>query len=117
MSSRHTRLLVLTFDAFGTIFRPRQPIGQQYADAAGAHGLKGFTSQNVEATFRTGEARERWCEHANTVEAFQSTKQKFVNYGKAEGLDPKTWWANVRNLIDLTLVVHPDDLQLDAFCS
>lgn len=51
------RPCVLTFDAFGTLFYPRQPIGQQYAETARMHGLSGFTDHDVEASFRKGEKR------------------------------------------------------------
>ncbi|KAI4286180.1 MAG: hypothetical protein L6R38_000076 [Xanthoria sp. 2 TBL-2021] len=80
MSSGRVRPLVLTFDAFGTLFEPRQSIGQQYADAARTHGLTGLTNQHVEASFR---------------KAFQSSTKDYPNYGKAAGMDPRQWWANV----------------------
>ncbi len=51
------RPLVLTFDAFGTLFHPRQPIAQQYAEAARMHGLSGFTDQDIEASFPKGEQK------------------------------------------------------------
>ncbi|KAL8812022.1 MAG: hypothetical protein Q9200_001354 [Gallowayella weberi] len=52
MSLGRGRHLVLTFDAFGTLFYPRQPIGQQYAETARTYGLSGFTDQDVEENFR-----------------------------------------------------------------
>ena len=48
----------MTFDAFGTLFYPRQSIGQQYAEVARNHGLSGFTHQDIEASFRKGEKGE-----------------------------------------------------------
>ncbi|KAL9608207.1 MAG: hypothetical protein Q9167_006948 [Letrouitia subvulpina] len=48
------RPCVLTLDAFGTLFHPRQPIGQQYAETAKKHGLLGFTDEEVASSFRTG---------------------------------------------------------------
>ncbi len=59
MFSGRLRPLVLTLDAFGTLFHPRQPVGQQYAEVAHIHGLSGFTHQDVEASFRKGEERGR----------------------------------------------------------
>ncbi|KAL8820481.1 MAG: hypothetical protein Q9223_001311 [Gallowayella weberi] len=54
MSLGRGRHLVLTFDAFGTLFYPRQPIGQQYAETARTYGLSGLTDQDVEENFRKG---------------------------------------------------------------
>lgn len=46
--------LILTFDAFGTLFRPREPIARLYAQAARRHGLTGFTDDEVGEGFRKG---------------------------------------------------------------
>lgn len=51
------RPLVLTFDAFGTLFHPRQPIGHTYAEAARMHGLSGFTNQDIMASFPKGKQK------------------------------------------------------------
>lgn len=51
------RPLVLTFDAFGTLFHPCRPIGQQYAEAARMHGLSGFTDKDIEASFPKGKQK------------------------------------------------------------
>lgn len=80
MPISRNRHLVLTFDAFGTLFYPRRPIGQQYAEVARRHGLSGFTDQDVGIGFRN---------------AFRSEKKKHPNYGKAVGMDANQWWANV----------------------
>lgn len=48
------RRLVLTFDAFGTLFYPKDTIGKQYAQVAGQHGISGFTSDQLDITFRHG---------------------------------------------------------------
>ncbi|KAL8698769.1 MAG: hypothetical protein Q9224_001699 [Gallowayella concinna] len=80
MSFGRGRPLVLTFDAFGTLFHPCKPIGQQYAETARKHGLTGFTDQDLEASFR---------------KAFKYARKEHSNYGKAVGLDANRWWANV----------------------
>ena len=48
------RRLVLTFDAFGTLFRPKRPVHEQYADLARKHGLSGFTDEEVGHNFKLG---------------------------------------------------------------
>lgn len=48
------RAIVLTLDAFGTLFTPREPIAQQYGYVARRHGLSGFTDEQVGTTFRAG---------------------------------------------------------------
>ncbi|CAL8578148.1 hypothetical protein XPA_003950 [Xanthoria parietina] len=99
MSSSRVRPLILTFDAFGSLFYPRQSIGRQYADAARTYGLTDLTNQHVEASFRKGEDRARalMVEPANYGKAFQSSRKDYPIYGKAAGMDPRTWWANVIN--------------------
>lgn len=57
MSLIRGRPCLLTFDAFGTLFHPRKPIGLQYAEVARKHGLSGFTNEEVGASFRKGEER------------------------------------------------------------
>ena len=48
------RSLVLTLDAFGTLFRPRESVFKQYADAGRRHGLSGFSDEQVEKNFKLG---------------------------------------------------------------
>lgn len=50
----HRRSLCLTFDAFGTLFHPRQPIATQYAAVAREHGLSGFTDEEISKRFKGG---------------------------------------------------------------
>lgn len=58
-SSKKIKNLVLSLDAFGTIFHPRRPIAQQYISAAQAHGLKidWKDEESVLAEFKGGESR------------------------------------------------------------
>ena len=53
MKSKPT--LLLTLDAFGTLFIPREPIAKQYGDLARRHGLTGFSNEDVDSSFRKGE--------------------------------------------------------------
>lgn len=48
------RAIVLTVDAFGTLFTRREPIAKQYGYVARKHGLSGFTDEEVETNFRIG---------------------------------------------------------------
>ncbi|KAK4570303.1 hypothetical protein LTR86_002383 [Recurvomyces mirabilis] len=74
------RHLLLCFDAFGTLFTPKRPIPQQYGDVARSLGLTGFTDDQVHSSFRA---------------AFKAEAKKNPNFGKANGLDPTTWWTNI----------------------
>ena len=78
MSQR--RRLLVTFDAFGTLFTPREPIAKSYADAARKCGISGFTDDQVASSFR---------------EAFKQESKKAPNYGKKKGLKAPEWWLNV----------------------
>lgn len=46
--------LLLTFDAFGTLFSPKFPIAIQYALAAQEHGLVGVKVADIPAAFKKG---------------------------------------------------------------
>lgn len=55
MSYHRGRVLLLTFDAFGTLFTPRMPIAKQYAMVAQRHGL--FVNEDdLHHSFRQGES-------------------------------------------------------------
>jgi len=45
---------LITFDAFGTLFTPREPIAKQYSEVASQLGLSGITESAVQSSFRTG---------------------------------------------------------------
>ena len=51
---RTKRNLLLTFDAFGTLFEPRKPIAVQYAEVARLYNLSGFSSEDVGQAFKNG---------------------------------------------------------------
>lgn len=51
---RPTKHVVLTFDAFGTLYSPRQPIAQTYADVANKHGVTGASVDGIDFNFRKG---------------------------------------------------------------
>jgi hypothetical protein len=53
MMSRGNALL-LCFDAFGTLFKPRAPIHRQYDEIAKSLGMRGFDAEDIRRTFKTG---------------------------------------------------------------
>ena len=46
--------LLLTFDAFGTLYKPRSAIGSLYAACARQNGLKGFSDSVIQESFFKG---------------------------------------------------------------
>jgi len=72
--------LLLCFDAFGTLFKPKAPVPQQYAEVAKSLGLGGFSNDDVAASFKL---------------AFKRESTENPNYGKATGLGAEKWWANI----------------------
>ena len=72
--------LFLTFDAFGTLFTPREPIAKSYAITARKYGLSGFTDDEIALRFR---------------EAFKQQSKFSPNYGKKTGMEPRQWWSDV----------------------
>lgn len=74
------RNLLLCFDAFGTLFKPKYPVPEQYAAVARQCGLDGFSVAQLEASFKA---------------AFKGESQAHPNYGKASGMGAEKWWTNV----------------------
>ncbi|CAK4031909.1 uncharacterized hydrolase [Lecanosticta acicola] len=93
-----SRNLLLCFDAFGTLFKPRQPIGQQYADVARSFGLGGFSNDDVAKSFK---------------EAFQKESKANPNFGKANGLNPEKWWTNIITNTFQPLIPPKQDIPKD----
>ena len=74
------RNLLICFDAFGTLFSPKRPVAQQYAEVASSMGPRPFTEDEVQSSFKI---------------AFKSELKRNPNYGKATNMSPETWWTNV----------------------
>ncbi|KAJ5549042.1 hypothetical protein N7513_006276 [Penicillium frequentans] len=81
------RTLLLTFDAFDTLFHPREPVPNQYASTAHEFGLSrtAITPQKLKAAFKT---------------TFREQASRYPNYGRADVLrgrygGPKQWWEEV----------------------
>ncbi|KAI9091014.1 HAD-like domain-containing protein [Phlyctochytrium arcticum] len=76
----HRRSLFLTFDAFGTLFQPREPIPVQYLQVAKRFGVEDLPVKDVGGWFK---------------KAYKSHATHFPNYGKAAGMSPEQWWTKV----------------------
>jgi len=81
------RNLLICFDAFGTLFKPKRPVEEQYAAVAHKFGLglnsdgtTQFDSADVRASFR---------------KAFKDSAREFPNYGRAVGMGATVWWTQV----------------------
>ncbi|PWY90942.1 hypothetical protein BO70DRAFT_329065 [Aspergillus heteromorphus CBS 117.55] len=80
------RTLLLTLDAFNTLFHPRTPIPEQYVAVAHAHGLpRSITPSRLLPAFKS---------------AFKAQSLRRPNYGRADVLrgaygGPREWWADV----------------------
>lgn len=79
-STMSKKNLLLCLDAFGTLFKPRYPIAQQYGDVARQLGLTDITDDAVEASFK---------------KAYKAESKEHPNFGKAVGMDSEGWWTNV----------------------
>ena len=102
----HPRRICLTFDAFGTLFHPHEPIGKQYADVARRYGLSGFTDEEMGASFRKGNLETiLWPrtrdESLMCLGAFKKHSEEKPNYGKAVGMSVEKWWGDVSDMISL----------------
>lgn len=87
MSPPKRRTLLLTLDAFETLFHPRDPVPVQYAQVAHSFGLSKtlITPDRLKQSFKT---------------TFKAQSAKCPNYGRDEALKekyagPRQWWAEV----------------------
>ncbi|NXX84051.1 HDHD3 protein, partial [Urocolius indicus] len=73
------KLRVLTWDVKDTLLRLRRPVGQSYAAAARAQGLR-VPPEELERAFRA---------------AYGAQSQRCPNYGRGQGLGSRRWWLAV----------------------
>ncbi|KAJ4306052.1 hypothetical protein N0V88_000848 [Collariella sp. IMI 366227] len=92
------RNLLLCFDAFGTLFTPKQPIAEQYTLVARKCGLDGFSVDQVKSSFKT---------------AFSKESKAHPNYGKASGMGAAMWWTHVINNTFRPLLLSNQKLPTD----
>ncbi|KXJ86153.1 hypothetical protein Micbo1qcDRAFT_237089 [Microdochium bolleyi] len=93
--------LLLCFDAFGTLFRPKHSVAQQYGDVARQCGLSS----------RLREEDVQPC----LMAAMKAESKRNPNFGRATGLGATKWWTNVIHntfapLLAGTGASIPDDL-------
>ncbi|KAL2000851.1 hypothetical protein VTN02DRAFT_2539 [Thermoascus thermophilus] len=81
------RTLLLTFDAFSTLFHPRQPVAEQYAATAHSFGLSPsvVVPDRLQAAFK---------------DAYKAQSKRRPNYGREDVLrgrygGPREWWGEV----------------------
>lgn len=86
-ASTKPRTLLLTLDAFGTLFYPHPPVPEQYATVAYQFGLSRsqVTPEKLEAAFK---------------DVYQAHAKRWPNYGRASVLlgkygGPRQWWEEV----------------------
>lgn len=85
--STHPRTLLLTFDAFGTLFYPNPSVPEQYATVAHEFGLP-------RNTVTAGKIKEAF------KDVYPAHAQRWPNYGRDAVLrgeygGPKQWWGEV----------------------
>ncbi|KAI8936952.1 hypothetical protein NX059_006180 [Plenodomus lindquistii] len=87
----HKRTLILTFDAFSTLFHPRHPIEQTYATHALSHNIP-VGSLDDPSTLPT------LLSHFKS--AFQRYSRRYPNYGRYEpgNFPVSDWWDKVIRL-------------------
>ncbi|EPS44755.1 hypothetical protein H072_1265 [Dactylellina haptotyla CBS 200.50] len=71
--------LLITLDAFGTIYSPRIPVPFQYAGLGRKYGVE-VSVHDIEQNFK---------------HAYRLLKEKHPNYGRETGISPEEWWKNV----------------------
>ncbi|EPY73027.1 haloacid dehalogenase-like hydrolase domain-containing protein 3 [Camelus ferus] len=77
--ARRLQLRLLTWDVKDTLLRPHQPMGEEYATKARAHGLE-VEAAALEQAF--------W-------QVYRAQSLSFPNYGLSHGLTSRQWWLDV----------------------
>ncbi|KAI5251015.1 hypothetical protein E4T42_04625 [Aureobasidium subglaciale] len=90
------RNLLLCVDAFGTLFRPRSPIAEQYGTAARGMGVK-ISDDEVAKSFRSGKRVDDKRLMQINLAAFKEVSKAYPNYGKATDMGARQWWTEVIN--------------------
>lgn len=78
-ADRAARPLLLTFDAFDTLFTPVEPIAKQYRDVALEFGLD-FAEDDIMKSFK---------------KEFKAMNTAYPNYGKETSMTPEEWWTQL----------------------
>ncbi|NXC69046.1 HDHD3 protein, partial [Anhinga anhinga] len=86
------RLRLLTWDVKDTLLRLRQPVGESYAAAARAHGLR-LRPEALSQAF--------W-------EVYGAQSRRLPNYGQGRGLSSRQWWGDVVKQAFRLSGVHED---------
>ncbi|KAI4847730.1 hypothetical protein E4T44_04352 [Aureobasidium sp. EXF-8845] len=79
------RNLLLCVDAFGTLFRPRSPIAEQYGQVARGMGVK-ISDEEIAREFKSGEF---------SPFSFKEISKAYPNYGKKTDMGARQWWTEV----------------------
>lgn len=79
------RTLLLTLDAFGTVFYPRPSVPEQYTATAHEFGLSAVTAPKLKTAFK---------------DVYRAQTKRYPNYGRADVLrgkygGPRQWWEEV----------------------
>ncbi|KAJ5472775.1 hypothetical protein N7530_006776 [Penicillium desertorum] len=101
-----SRTLLLTFDAFGTLFHPRLPVPEQYAATAHQFGLSctAVTPDKLATAFK---------------DTFRAQMHQYPNYGRADVLrgqygGPRQWWEENGETRSETPQEHIPDGMVEA---
>ncbi|KAK7554783.1 hypothetical protein IWX47DRAFT_784956, partial [Phyllosticta citricarpa] len=79
---RLNRPLLVTFDAYGTLYRPRAPIALMYEAVAKEHGMLTQGTNELNEAFMT---------------VLRNHMSRYPNYGKHVLSSPDEWWKKVIN--------------------
>lgn len=97
MSRLGTRILLLTLDAFGTLYRPRRSIALQYLDVARSwsnwQGDEGKGQGTGTGGFNIEASLDEFSQSFKT--AFRKTYARYPNYGRSNGIGVEAWWDQV----------------------
>ena len=80
-TSSKSKLVVVSLDALGTIYKLREPVAVQYSKVARRCGFQGrYDTRQLNQSFKT---------------AFKEHYRLYPNYGKGQLPNPGVWWQNL----------------------
>ncbi|KAI8972268.1 HAD-like domain-containing protein [Pilobolus umbonatus] len=77
--SRSSRIKLITFDAYNTLFKPKGGLSAQYVEEASKYGIH-VTKENINATFG---------------KAYKAQLKRSPFYGLSAGMTTQQWWKQL----------------------
>ncbi|KAL8290916.1 hypothetical protein RB600_006402 [Gaeumannomyces tritici] len=93
MARLQPRNILICFDAFGTLIKPRRAVPTQYGEVARELGLSGFMDADIRNSFKV---------------EFPQIMKEYPYYGRNSRMSAEEWWTNLIHRVFNPLVREED---------